>query len=71
MSTLSILRMESKIDIILTTIETLPPKYRWCVEQFGPEGPRWSCTVPWLTSMVKEFKFADDRDLMLFILRWS
>ena len=70
MSTESILRMESHIDNILTTIETLPPKYRWCVEQFGPEGDRWRAWWPG-PCRLKEFKFADDRDLMLFILRWS
>jgi hypothetical protein len=74
MSTESILRMESKIDNMLTAIETFPPKYRWCVEQFGPEGDRWCMVVAgtyFASGHFNEFKFADDRDLMLFILRWS
>ena len=76
MSTESILRMESTIDNMLTTIETFPPKYRWCVEQFGPEGSRWRAwwpgmyVQPWVCRF-KEFEFADERDLMLFLLRWS
>ena len=74
MSTEYFERMESKIDNMLTAIETFPPKYRWCVEQFGPEGSRWCVVNRWnagLACRFKEFEFADERDLMLFILRWS
>lgn len=66
MSTEYFERMKSKIDNMLTAIETFPPKYRWCVEQFGPEGSRWTARVS-----PHRFEFADERDLMLFILRWS
>ena len=74
MSTEYFERMKSKIDNMLTAIETFPPKYRWCVEQFGPEGSRWRVSWnDWSTSACrfKEFEFSDECDLMLFILRWS
>ena len=66
MSSESIYRMESKIDSVLATMETFPPKYRWCKEQFGPEGTRWTARV----GHTHRFEFTDECDLMLFILRW-
>ena len=76
MSTEYFERMESKIDNMLTAIETFPPKHRWCVEQFGPESSRWRAWWPGMYAQAfdyrfKEFEFADERDLMLFMLRWS
>lgn len=39
--------------------------YRWCVTAFGAEGDRWK------EMYAGRFYFANARDQMLFILRWS
>lgn len=64
-------RIESKIDNMLYAMETFPQHYKWCTEQFGPEGARWTARVTAETFPDACFEFSDDEDRLLFMLRWS
>lgn len=43
-------------------LKTAP--YDWCQEQFGKSGSRWF-------EKEKRFYFKDEKDMTIFILRWS
>lgn len=40
----------------------------WCVEQYGPPGKRFMTTA---NTDHMDFMFEDERDAVLFTLRWS
>ena len=44
--------------------DTVTPAVEWCQQQFGKAGVRWF-------EKKKKFYFKDERDMTLFILRWS
>jgi hypothetical protein len=45
--------------------DSVQPNVRqWLEERFGPEGTRWFTTY-------KKIYFAEDKDHVMFILRWS
>lgn len=43
-------------------LKTAP--YEWCIENFGKSGARWF-------EKEKKFFFKDEKDMTMFILRWS
>lgn len=45
-------------------IDTTPPAIEWCTEHFGKSGTRWF-------EKKGKFYFKDEKDMTLFILRWS
>jgi hypothetical protein len=49
---------KNKYDDILT------PAMEWCENQFGKSGARWF-------EKNKKFYFKDEKDMTMFILRWS
>ena len=49
---------KNKYDDILT------PAMDWCATQFGKSGARWF-------EKNKKFYFKDEKDMTMFILRWS
>ena len=44
--------------------DTTTPAIEWCHENFGKSGARWF-------EKKKKFYFKDEKDMTLFILRWS
>ena len=44
--------------------DTTTPAIEWCRTQFGKSGARWF-------EKKNKFYFKDERDMTLFILRWS
>lgn len=49
---------DNKYDDIIT------PAINWCQETFGKSGHRWF-------EKKKKFYFKDERDMSIFILKWS
>lgn len=44
--------------------DTITPAVEWCKEQFGNSGARWF-------EKQKRFYFKDEKDMTIFILRWT
>jgi len=44
--------------------DVIAPAIEWCKEHFGKSGSRWY-------EHQKKFFFKDERDMSMFILRWS
>ena len=45
-------------------MDRVAPAKDWCIEHFGKSGVRWF-------EKQQKFYFKDERDMTLFILRWS
>jgi hypothetical protein len=45
-------------------LDTTTPAIEWCNEYFGKSGSRWF-------EKKKKFYFKDEKDMTMFILRWS
>ena len=43
----------------------------WCVAQFGPQDYNPNAWSRWINHGNSTFRFRDEKDYMLFVLRWS
>lgn len=42
----------------------------WCVEQFGPQNSNPDAWSRWVNHMNGTFRFRDEADYVLFVLKW-
>jgi hypothetical protein len=45
--------------------------FAWCVKQFGPEPKNTDAWSRWYFNVDRTFRFRDEKDYVMFILRWS
>jgi hypothetical protein len=45
--------------------------FAWCVKQFGPEPTNTDAWTRWYFNVDRTFRFRDEKDYVMFILRWS
>ena len=45
--------------------------FNWCVKQFGPEPTNTDAWTRWYFNVDRTFRFRDEKDYVMFILRWS
>jgi hypothetical protein len=45
--------------------------FNWCVKQFGPEPKNTDAWTRWYFNVNRTFRFRDEKDYVMFILRWS
>jgi hypothetical protein len=45
--------------------------FNWCVKQFGPEPTNTDAWTRWYFNVDRTFRFRDEKDYVLFCLRWS
>ena len=45
--------------------------FAWCVKQFGPEPTITDAWTRWYFNVDRTFRFRDEKDYVMFILRWS
>ncbi len=45
--------------------------FNWCVKQFGPEPTNTDAWSRWYFNVNRTFRFRDEKDYVMFILRWS
>jgi hypothetical protein len=45
--------------------------FNWCVKQFGPEPKNTDAWTRWYFNVDRTFRFRDEKDYVMFILRWS
>ena len=45
--------------------------FAWCVKQFGPEPKNTDAWTRWYFNVDRTFRFRDEKDYVMFILRWS
>jgi hypothetical protein len=45
--------------------------FNWCVKQFGPEPTITDAWTRWYFNVDRTFRFRDEKDYVMFILRWS
>jgi len=43
----------------------------WCTEQFGPRPRRPDAWTRWCDIHIDRIRFRDEKDYMMFLLRWS
>lgn len=45
--------------------------FNWCVKQFGPEPKYTDAWTRWYFNVDRKFRFRDEKDYVMFILKWS
>jgi hypothetical protein len=45
--------------------------FAWCVKQFGPEPTNTDAWTRWYFNVDRKFRFRDEKDYVMFILKWS
>jgi hypothetical protein len=45
--------------------------FAWCMKQFGPEPTITDAWTRWYFNVNRTFRFRDEKDYVMFILRWG